>query len=69
MTENQSLTESRVRRLARREGYMVRKSRSRTIHADNHGEYMLVDIGMNIPALGARYDASLEEIADWLQSD
>jgi hypothetical protein len=68
MTETQSLSESGVRHLARREGYMVRKSRSRTIHADNHGEYMLVDVGLNIPAIGARYDASLEEITDWLQS-
>ncbi len=68
MTKTQSLSESGVRRLAHREGYMVRKSRSRTIHADNHGEYMLVDVGLNIPALGARYDASLQEIADWLQS-
>ena len=69
MTESKSLSESGLRRLARREGYLLRKSRSRTIHADNFGEYMLVDVGLNIPALGARYDASLEEIADYLQAD
>ena len=68
MNNTQSPSESGLRRLARREGYMVRKSRSRTIHADNHGEYMLVDVGQNIPALGFRFDASLEEIADWLQN-
>ena len=48
---------------------MVWKSRSRSIQAGNHGEYMLVDIGRNIPTIGFRYDASLEELTDWLQSD
>ena len=67
MTKTQSLTENQVRRLAHKNGCMVRKSRSRTIHADNLGEYMLVDAGQNFLVLGARYDASLEDIADWLQ--
>ncbi len=44
MTETQNLNEIRVRKLARENDYMVRKSRSRTIHADNLGEYMLVDL-------------------------
>ncbi len=68
MTETQNLNEFGVRRLARENGYMVRKSRSRTIHADNLGEYLLAYVGLNMPALGARYDASLQEIADSLQS-
>ncbi len=68
MIETQTLTENQVRSLARKNGYMVRKSRSRTVHADNFGEYMLVDAGQNAVVLGGRYDASLEEIADWLQS-
>lgn len=67
MTDTQSLTETQVRRLARKNGYMVRKSRARTINADDFGEYMLVDARLNTVVLGARFDASLKEISGWLQ--
>jgi hypothetical protein len=57
---------SRVRRKAARIGYRVTKSRQRTHipNSDNHGLYMLDRD--NTVVLGSRYDASLEEIASYL---
>ena len=48
--------ESRVRSLARRRGYVVRKSRQwkHVPNMDNHGEYM-------------RFDTSLNEIETYLE--
>jgi hypothetical protein len=50
-----------VRSLARRHGYLVRKSKRKQLCVENHGEYMLVDTN-NWVMLGARYDATLDEI-------
>lgn len=59
--------ESRIRRLARRHGYYVRKSRQwkHVPHPDNHGEYMLLDADSSIPVLGWRFDATLDDIAEF----
>lgn len=64
---NPTTQESRVRRRARREGFMVRKSRAWPNYLDNHGEFMLVDPSYNIPVLGYRYDASLDDIEAFLR--
>ena len=58
--------ERRVRRLADRQGYVLRKSRIVNINLDDHGEYMLLDASLNIPVRGARFDADLDEIAAFL---
>ena len=57
--------EQRMRALARRHGYLVRKSR-RAVSLDNLGDYMLVEAARNIVVCGERYDATLEEIAQFL---
>jgi hypothetical protein len=59
--------EARVRRLALRHGYRVLKSRQRNHvpNLDNHGEFMLVN-DHNFVVTGSRFDASLEEIVDYL---
>lgn len=59
------LVESSVRARARVRGYAVRKSRDRSIHSNNHGAYRLLD-ERNMLVLGDRFDASLDEIATWL---
>lgn len=60
--------ESRVRRLAQREGYRVHRSR-RAVSIYNHGEFMLIENDRNIVALGGSYDASLDEIEAFLSED
>ena len=61
-----SQKESTLRARARKLGYVIRKSRSRSIHEDNLGKYALVKIDSNYVVLGERFDASLEEISEYL---
>jgi hypothetical protein len=58
--------ENALRARARKLGYAIRKSRSRSIHEDNLGQYALVKEDSNDVVLGERFDASLEEIAAYL---
>jgi hypothetical protein len=62
----QSVTESAVRRRAKARGYYVCKSRDRSTHYDNQGEYQLIEAYRNLVILGVRFDASLKEISDYL---
>jgi hypothetical protein len=63
--------ESAIRRKAKRHGYFVTKSRERKYvpHSNNYGEYMLIETQYNVPILGWNYDASLEDIADFLSDE
>jgi len=70
LTENTTTAqERRVRRHAQREGYRVHKSRAwkHVPNIDNHGEFMLIDTDRNFAVLGVRYDASLDEIEEFLR--
>jgi hypothetical protein len=58
--------ENRVRRKASRLGYVVRKSRTQNIHANDYGEYALFDAQTIFPAFGWDYDATLGDIEAWL---
>ena len=58
--------ESTLRSRARRLGYSIHKSRSRSINEHNLGQYALVKEDNNSVILGERFDASLEEIAEYL---
>jgi hypothetical protein len=58
--------ERTLRARARKLGYAIHKSRSRSIHEDNLGRYALVKDDNNLVVLGERFDASLEEIAEYL---
>jgi len=61
-----SVKEKALRARARKLGYAIHKSRSRSIHEDNLGRYALVKQDSNLVVLGERFDASLEEIAEYL---
>jgi hypothetical protein len=63
-----SMKENAVRARARVRGYSIHKSQDRSMHIDNHGEYMLVLNDMNCVVLGERFDASLDDIAEYLAS-
>jgi hypothetical protein len=60
---------SNIRRKAKRLRYVVKKSRWRVGTSDNYGEYMLIDARRNVPMLGFKFDASLEEIDQWLERE
>jgi hypothetical protein len=61
-----SMKERALRERAHKLGYAIHKSRSRSIHEDNLGKYALVKKDSNSVVLGERFDASLEEIAEYL---
>jgi hypothetical protein len=58
--------ESTLRARARKLGYSIHKSRSRSVNEDNLGKYALVKNDSKNVVLGERFDASLEEIAEYL---
>jgi hypothetical protein len=62
------LHESSVRRHAQRRGYLVRKSRQRKFvpNLNNRGEYMLIEARRNLVVLGEQFNATLEDIAAYL---
>jgi hypothetical protein len=57
--------ENRIRSLARRHGYCVRKSR-KACSIDNVGDFMLVDAQSNHIVFGERFDATLDQIEGYL---
>jgi hypothetical protein len=63
-----SINESALRSRAKRQGYLIHKSRKRVrLTADDLGEYIIVD-DRNLCRLGSRYDATLEQVAKFLES-
>ena len=61
--------ESQIRRLAKSNGYAVRKSRVRNSHFHDQGQYRLIDSSRNICILGSDFDASLLEIEAYFESE
>jgi hypothetical protein len=66
--QTQQVSESTVRNLAKRQGYLITKSR-RAQSVNNLGDYMLVEARRNCVVMGGRYDATLEDIYAWLKED
>lgn len=52
-------------RVAKREGYILRKSR-RAISPQNHGGLMLVDPSTGAPMVGWNYDATPQDVLNYL---
>ncbi|WP_440408717.1 hypothetical protein [Neorhizobium petrolearium] len=61
--------EMRLRRFAGQLGYRIAKSRARSIHATNHGEFMLIENVGNFAVMGSNYDATLEGLEQFLRLD
>ena len=60
-------TEDCLRSRARRQGYVLRKSRTQVDNHKNFGHYWLVEVKRNLAVLGARFDATLEDIETFLK--
>jgi hypothetical protein len=50
-------------------GYIIRQSRRQIDGLNNRGEFMLVDAEKHFPVLGFKYDATLDDIAAWIDGD
>ena len=61
--------ENRLRRQLDREfGYLLRKSRSRTITGNDFGKYRIVDAATNSIVAGEKYDLDLEDVSQFFLS-
>lgn len=60
------LSESALRHHAKRAGLLIRKSRARRRHVNDHGGYRLVDPFQNAVVAGERFDLTLIDLADLL---
>ena len=58
--------EQRIRKLANRHGYSVRKDRARSYSLNHHGLFRLVNPYTNCIVMGERFDVSLEDIENFL---
>lgn len=58
--------ESRIRTQLQRYGYELRKSRG-PISPNDLGGYMVVKTDSNAVVLGNRYNATLEDIIEWIE--
>ena len=58
--------DARLRRMARRHGYAVRKGRWRLDSIDNLGGYMVVNPAANLVVAGARFELTAADVAAWL---
>jgi excisionase family DNA binding protein len=61
--------ENLLRKRAIRAGYSIRKSRVRNPNFDDQGGYMLINNEFNSVVFGGQYDASLDDIEDFLRED
>lgn len=66
METDERARESRLRSLARRQGYALRKDRARSSNIDHHGGWMIVDVDRNWIVAGPRWDLDLDEAEAWL---
>lgn len=66
MEVDQKVRENRLRRTARRLGLALRKSRVRSIHLDDFGEYMILDATSNAVVAGARSDYTIDDVEEFL---
>lgn len=60
-------TESALRKRLERNGYALRKSRAKRIHADNLGGYMIINPNANCAVRGSRFELTLEDVNDFCE--
>ena len=70
MSEDERVRENRLRRMARRRGYLLQKSKRRDPLAIDFNGFMLMDAFSNAVVLGARkhaFDASIDDVEAFLE--
>ena len=68
VTTREKGRENRLRRMADRQGLMLRKSRRRDTRAIDYGSWQIVDIRTSVLVAGGQFGMSLEEVEEWLIS-
>lgn len=69
-TIHEKARESRLRRIARRQGLALRKSRLRgPTHIDDQGGWMIVNPFNNTIVVGEKFDWSLDDVERYLSEE
>jgi len=61
-----NLMEQRLRRLLKKEGLLLRKSRVRNRQAVSYGGYMIINLN-NVIEAGENYSFTLDRVESWLK--
>lgn len=61
--------ENRLRRMAKRLGLELRKSRARSVHVDDLGKYQLVNPDTDTVLSGNRFELSLDQVQQRLEEE
>lgn len=67
-SQNEKVRENRLRRMAHRQGYALKKSGRRDPRATDYGKYWITDPNTNTMVTDEK-GMSLDEIEAWLTSD
>ncbi len=60
--------EQKARRALRKDGYRLCKSRAKNMSLDNMLGYMILDASTNFVVAGSRYELTLEDVMDFVNS-
>ncbi len=61
-TQSDKTREQRLRRLGKKQGYYLRKSRVKNPYLDDQGGYMVIEPYWNIAVYGERFDLTLDDV-------
>ena len=59
--------ENRLRRMAKRLGFALQKSRARTVHANDRGGFRIVDTEENYVVAGDKFEITLDDVEHLLK--
>ena len=71
MDTSEKVRENRVRRMLKRQGYSLMKSRRRDPQALDYGGYMIIDDEINGVVFGSNpyeFSATLDNVEDWFKA-
>jgi hypothetical protein len=68
MPDPRNACEQRVRRAAKREGYVLRKDQARQWSLNHNGGYKIVDADLNAVIAGSPFDVDRDDVEEWLKS-
>lgn len=63
------ISESAWRNRAKKVGLKVVKSRTRYLHSDDFGGYMLVDLATNAIVAGSNFALTLSDVAELIEAE
>ena len=70
MTNSEKVRENKMRRAAKRQGFILRKSRAKYVypHSKDFGGYMILDASIGYIVIGERFGLSLEDVEEFLMN-